>query len=93
MKDLDIEKYIDKEEHIYQVAMIIAKRARQIHEKIADELKAELGEMDNEEEQEEELEERKKIVDKFDKMLKPIEKAMEEYLEGKIKVEKKEDAE
>ena len=93
MKELDLDKYVTKEEQVYQIAMILAKRARQVHDKLAEELKAELGELDNEEEQEEELEERKKIVDKFDTRPKPIQKAMEEYVEDKLNVEKKEETE
>ncbi len=93
MRDIDIEKYINKGENIYMSAMIIAKRARKINQKISEELKSELGELENEEETDEENNDRIKIVDKFDKMPKPVEIAMNEFIEDKIKYKYKEDNE
>jgi len=93
MKDIDLDQYIREEESIYRTAMVIAKRARQVHSKITDELKSELGELDNEEEQEEENEERKKVIDKYDGMPKPVEVAMTEFVDEKLKYELREEEE
>ena len=84
MKDFDLDKSINKEESIYRVAMVIARRARQVHEKVSEELRSELGELDNEEDQEEENEERIKVIEKYDNMPKPIEVALKEYTEDKL---------
>lgn len=93
MVTVDIEKYIVKGDNIYETAIIIAKRARKVNTKISEELKSELGELDNEEETDDEINHRMKIVDKFDKRPKPVKVALDEYLKDKIKYNYGEDEE
>ena len=82
---LDLRKLDEVNNNIYKAVIISAKRARQVHAKITDELKKKLGEIENEEDLDEETVDREKIVKEYDKKDKPSVIAINELYEGKIR--------
>ncbi len=92
---IDFKRIEEKEETIYKAVVMAAKRANQIHKKVNDDLKKQLGEVENEVENEEDLDEeivdREKIVKEFDSMDKPSVLAMQEYLDDKLHIKKDEE--
>ncbi len=88
---IDFRRIDEKEETIYKAVVMAAKRARQIHKKMNDDLKKQLGEVENEEDLDEEIVDREKIVKEFDSMDKPSVMAMKEYLNDKLHIKKDEE--
>ncbi len=88
---IDFRRIDKKEETIYKAVVMAAKRARQIHKKMNDDLKKQLGEVENEEDLDEEVVDREKIVKEFDSMDKPSVMAMKEYLNDKLHIKKDEE--
>ena len=83
---IDFRRIDEKEDTIYKAVVMAAKRARQIHKKTNDDLKKQLGEVENEEDLDEEIVDREKIVKEFDSMDKPSVMAMNEYLDDKLHI-------
>ncbi|MFC1564159.1 DNA-directed RNA polymerase subunit omega [candidate division KSB1 bacterium] len=81
---MDLREIDGINDNVYEAVMASAKRARQLHERITDELKKKLGEIENEEDLDEEILDREKIVKEFDSKPKPSVIALGEYLEGKL---------
>ncbi|MFC1513429.1 DNA-directed RNA polymerase subunit omega [candidate division KSB1 bacterium] len=75
-------------ETIYEAVIVTAKRARHIHDRMSEELKKQLGEVENEEDLENEVVDRAKIVGEFDKRDKPGIAALNEYIDGKLHLKK-----
>lgn len=90
---LDLRNIEDNSDTIYEAVIIIAKRARQLHNRVSDELKKQLGEVENEEDLDEETVDRRKIVSEFDKRDKPSVIAVRELIEGKLHRKTEEDEE
>ena len=82
----DLNELAEIKNNIYETVILSAKRARQIHNKMADDLKKQLGEVENEEDLDEEIIDREKIVKKFDEMPKPSITAINEFLNGKLHI-------
>ncbi len=82
---LDIREFEKNVDNIYHAVMITAKRARKIHAKENDELKRQLGEVENEEDLDEAKVDREEIAKSFDKRPKPNMIAVQEFLDGKLK--------
>ena len=82
---MDLREINEKSENIYEAVIITAKRARQIHSKMTEELQKQLGEVENEEDLDEETVDREKIVRDFDKRDKPSVIAMKEFIDGKLR--------
>ena len=83
---IDFRRIDEKEDTIYKAVVMAAKRARQIHKKTNDDLKKQLGEVENEEDLDEEIVDREKIVKEFDSRDKPSVIAMNEYLDDKLHI-------
>lgn len=83
---IDLNSIDERCENIYKSVVIMAKRARQIHKKTNDELRKQLGEIENEEDLDEEDVDREIIIKAFDKKPKPSVVAVNEFLEGKLHV-------
>jgi len=83
-KTIEIRSIIGKTNSIYEAVILAAKRARIIHDEMNEELKRQLGEIENEEDLDEELVDREKIVKEFDKREKPTILAINELIEGKL---------
>jgi len=81
---LDIREFEKSSDNIYKAVIIVAKRARQIHQRENEELKRQLGEIENEEDLDEENVDREQIVKTFDKKPKPSVLAINEFLEHKL---------
>ena len=79
----EIEKQCD---NIYEAVIVASKRARQIHDKMNQELKKQIGEVENEEDLDEEIVDRERIVKEFDKKNKPSTTAVNELMEGKLHI-------
>ncbi|MFC1561989.1 DNA-directed RNA polymerase subunit omega [candidate division KSB1 bacterium] len=83
---LDIKKIMNNCDNIYKAVIVSARRARQIHNKMNDELRKQLGEVENEEDLEEENIDREEIVKSFDKIPKPSVTAIGEFIDGKLSI-------
>jgi len=81
---LDLNEIEEKCNNIYKSVILIAKRARQIHNKASDELKKQLGEVENEEDLDEEIVDRELIIKAYDKKPKPTISAIDEFLTGNL---------
>jgi len=79
----EIEKQCD---NIYEAVIVAAKRARQIHDKMNEEFKKQIGEVENEEDLDEEIVDRERIVKEFDKRNKPGTTAVDELMKGKLHI-------
>ena len=85
-KTLELREFKGHAENIYKAVVISAQRARQIHAKLSEELRKQIGEIENEEELDENNVDREEIVKKFDKIPKPSTTAIGEYLAGQLHV-------
>ena len=85
---IDLRIIVEKGDTIYKAVAVSAKRARQIHTKLNDQLKKKLGELENEEDLDELSVDREKIVKEFDKKDKASSLALQEYIDGKIHIKK-----
>ena len=85
----DLSAIYEKGDTIYKAVVVSAKRARQIHSKLNDELKKKLGALENEEDLDELSVDREKIVKEFDKKDKSSSLALDEYLDDKLPLEAK----
>jgi len=70
--------------NLYEAAMLIAKRARQINTEINEQIKAHLGDIEIDEESGEESVDRESIISEFDKKAKPTSMAVEELMNDKL---------
>ncbi len=91
---IKVEEIEAKTENLYQGVVILAKRARRINEKQTEELRDQLGEMDNDEDLNDEPDaDRESIVSEFDKRPKPTTAAINELMDDKLHYEYKEEEE
>ena len=77
----EIEKRTD---NLYEAAIVIAKRARQINSQINEQIKSQLGNIEIDEESGEETVEREVVISEFDKKAKPTSIAIDELLTDKL---------
>ena len=84
---LSLMDYSDKSENLYEACIALSRRSRQINQKYTDELKLQLGELENDEETPEDTATREAIVTEFDKKPKPVQQAMKELQDGSLKYE------
>ena len=82
---LSLMDYSGKCENLYEACIALGRRSRQINQKYTDELKLQLGELENEEETPEDTATREAIVTEFDKKPKPVQQAMKEMMEDTLK--------
>ncbi len=85
MKPIDISQVEKSGISLYEAVLMMAKRARQIHEKESEKFKNELGEMEDEKDFDDANIDREKIAIKFDKKPKPTQVSMHELLNGELK--------
>ena len=84
VKTIDINKLNEKVGSLYEAAVVIAKRARVLNERLGEMIKRELGEIENEEDFEDEKINKEDVIDKFDDLPKPCRTALTELLEDKL---------
>ncbi len=85
---MDLREIDSVNDNVYEAVIASAKRAREIHNALTDELKKKLGDIENEEDLDEEILDREKIVKEFDKKPKPSIMALGEYMNGKLIITK-----
>ena len=86
-ENFDFESVEHQSESIYEACVVISKRARQINQKMADELRDRLGDIETEEELNEDSIDRESLISELEKQEKPTTKAMTEMVTGKLNFE------
>ena len=86
-ENLDFESVEHLSDSVYEACIVIAKRARQINQKLADELRDRLGDIETEEDLNEDSIDRESLISELEKQEKPTTKAMTEMVTGKLTYE------
>ena len=90
---LHLNKILEKTANLYEAAVVLSRRARQINNQYNKELKLKLGEIENDDESPEDAANREAIVTEFDKKPKPVTQAVDELINGEIIFRYKDDEE
>ena len=81
---ISLNKILDRTANLYEAAIVLARRARQINSKNNSELRLRLGEIENDEESPEDAANREAIVTEFDKKPKPVTQSVNELINGEL---------
>lgn len=81
---LSLNKILARTANLYEAAIVLSRRARQINSKYNSDLRLRLGEIENDEESPEDAANREAIVTEFDKKPKPVTQAVNELIDGEL---------
>ena len=81
---LSLNKILKRTANLYEAAIVLSRRARQINSKYNSELRQQLGEIENDEESPEDAANREAIVTEFDKKPKPVTQSVNDLINGDL---------